>query len=100
MKTIALLTSTHTILLAESYVYTYVFIAIPCVLFFFVLNKQEKYRTMDYVYAVLFAGVFTIPPFVNIQSGVLVGIYVCWIGMLVLISLEEIVKIMKRGRRQ
>ena len=32
-KTIALLTSTHTILLAESYVYTYVFIAIPCVLF-------------------------------------------------------------------
>ncbi|MEZ3463054.1 MAG: hypothetical protein K1W23_13110 [Lachnospiraceae bacterium] len=55
---------------------------------------------MDYVYAVLFAGVFTIPPFVNIQSGVLVGIYVCWIGMLVLISLEEIVKIMKRGRRQ
>lgn len=95
-KSIALLTSTQTIIIAESYVYTYVFIVIPCIYFLNSLHERGRENKINYIYAVLFAFVFTIPPLVNIQSGVLIGIYVSWISILLLISLEKIMNLMVR----
>lgn len=95
-KSIALLTSTQTIIIAESYVYTYVFIVIPCIYFLNSLHGRGREKKINYIYAVLFAFVFTIPPLVNIQSGVLIGIYVSWISILLLISLEKIMNLMVR----
>lgn len=92
-KSIALLTSSQTIIIAESYVYTYVFIVIPAILFLNNMLSKQRYQKMDYVYAVLFACVFTIPPFTNINCGVLIGIYISWILILVLISVEKFGKL-------
>lgn len=92
-KRIAMLTSTQTILLAESYVYTYVFISIPLIMFLNYLNEKQSNKLIDYVDAVLFALVFTCPPLINIQSGVLVGIYFAWLAMLFRLSAEKIVKL-------
>lgn len=92
-KTITLLTSTQTIIIAESYVYTYVFIVIPCMFFLNYVNEKRETKIMNYVYAILFAFVFTIPPLINIQSGVLVGIYVSWIAILLLVSIEKVIKV-------
>ena len=91
-KTIALLTSTQTMIIPESYVYTYVFIAIPLIMFF---NENGK-RRIDNVYAVLFALVFTIPPFLEIQSAVLIGIYISWVLLLFLISIDELIVLRKK----
>lgn len=85
-KSIVLLTATQTIIIPESYVYTYVFIVIPLIMF---INDGNK-RKIDYVYAILFALVFTIPPFLKIQSAVFIGIYVSWIVLLLLVTIEEI----------
>ncbi len=85
-KVLALFTSLQTIIIPESYVYTYVFIAIPL----FCFLKENNSAKMDIVYAVLFALVFTCPPLINIQSAVFIGIYVSWIAMLGLISLEKV----------
>lgn len=90
-KSIVMMTSTHTILLAESYVYTYVYIVIPCICFLNSINGRQDIKKMDYIYAMLFALVFTLPPFINRQSGVIVGLYLCWMAMLVLISAERVI---------
>ncbi len=92
-KTIALLMSTQTILLAESYIYTFVFISIPLCFFLNSLLKKKRYFIKDYIYAVLFALTFTCPPLLNVMSGVMVGLYVSWLAILLLISLEKVFKI-------
>lgn len=89
-KSIALLTSTQTILLAESYVYTFVFISIPLCFFLNMLNKKKVYTWSDYLYAMLFALIFTCPPVADRVSGVTKGLYLAWIAMLLLISLEKV----------
>lgn len=92
-KTIALLTSTQTIIIPESYVYTYVFIVIPCVFFLKETASfpvSEKYRKLDYLYAILFACVFTVPFFPLLHFRVLFAMYACWVSLLLLISVEKI----------
>lgn len=95
-KSIALLTSTQTIIIPESYVYTYVFIAIPCIEFLNSLETKECFEKMDYLYAFLFALVFVAPSIIFIQSGVLIGIYFSWIILLMLISIEKVVILVNR----
>lgn len=91
-KTITLLTATQTIIIPQSYVYTYVFIVIPLILF---MNEGST-RKIDYIYAILFSLVFTIPPFLKIQSAVLIGIYISWIVLLLLVTIEEIRLIVRK----
>ncbi|MCM1121870.1 MAG: glycosyltransferase 87 family protein [Eubacterium sp.] len=57
-KTLTLLTATQTMILPEQYIYTYVFIMIPLVCF---LNEAGRNK-LDYLYAVLFAALFSAPP--------------------------------------
>ncbi|MDE6387681.1 MAG: DUF2029 domain-containing protein [Lachnospiraceae bacterium] len=57
-KTLTLLTATQTMIIPEQYVYTYVFVMIPLICF---LNEAGK-RRIDYLYAFLFAALFTMPP--------------------------------------
>jgi hypothetical protein len=93
-KSVALLISTHTIIIPESYLYTYVFIAIPCVFFINSMNEKEKYSFIDYVYALLFALVFTCPPLGIGEFGsttAVYRIYVTWIVMLLLITMESLI---------
>jgi hypothetical protein len=91
-KSVSLLISTHTIIIPESYLYTYVFIAIPCVLFLNSMNEKNKYNFIDYVYAILFALVFTCPPLGMGTIGnatAVYRIYVIWIILLLVISIES-----------
>lgn len=97
-RSLAMLTSTQTIVIAESYVYTYVFIAIPCIYFLNEVNRKKHASRMDYVYAILFAFVFTLPPLVNIPCGVLIGIYFSWIAILLLISAEKVRRIVFQSK--
>lgn len=64
-KTVTLLMATQTTIIPEQYVYGYVFIAIPLVCF---LNEAGK-RKVDYVYAVLFAALFNMPPVLFFGGG-------------------------------
>lgn len=96
-KSIALLTSTQTILLAESYLYTFVFISIPLLFFLNTLYKKNNYSWRDYVYALLFALVFTCPSIVNRVSGVTKGLYMAWLVMLILISVEKVYCVVKKN---
>lgn len=97
-KCLVMIISYMTIIIPESYVYNYIFIVLPLIIF---LNKKEEYKKMDYVYAILFALVFTCPPLVPISSGVMIGMYFSWIAILFLLSIEKIQQIiifmMKRG---
>lgn len=83
-KTIALLTATQTTIIPEQYVYTYVFIIIPLILFLDEINK----RKIDYVYAVLFACLFTMPPLLGGRGRLMVWI---WTILLIMVSVDELV---------
>lgn len=91
-KSLVILTATNTIILAESYLYTYVFITIPLIAF---LNqKKENYEKMDFVYATLFAFIFTLPPYsLDVEGAIFRGIYMSWIALIALVSLEKLLKI-------
>ncbi len=92
-KTITLLTATQTVIIPEQYVYTYVFIAIPLVLF---LDENVKSQ-WEYIYAVLFAALFTLPPVVS-RGGR--GRQMCfiWVVILILVSIDEIYTLAARRR--
>ena len=92
-KTIAMLSSLCTIILRESYLYTYVYLAIPLLFFLNECAERDytKWKKTEYLYAVLFALVFTIPPIRrNVVGGVLIEMYFCWIAILDMISAEKI----------
>lgn len=92
-KTITLLTATHTIILPEQYAYTYVFIAIPLICF---LNETNKLK-IDYIYAVLFALVFSIPPLGRLGSGR--EIYYVWLTLLLIVSVDELVFLIRKWKK-
>lgn len=92
-KTITILTATHTIILPEHYIYTYVFIAIPLICF---LNETNKLK-IDYIYAVLFALVFSIPPLGG--GGGAHGIYHAWLTLLIIVSVDEIVFLIRKWKK-
>lgn len=54
-RTIALLSLLMAGIPGFSFIYSLIFMAVPCILF---LNGQEGYRKMDYIYATLFAALF------------------------------------------
>lgn len=87
-KTLTLLMATQTMIIPEQYVYTYVFIVIPLISFL----KEAGKRRIDYLYAFLFAALFTMPPVVSIGGR---GRQIFWIWMLILVivSVDEIVGI-------
>lgn len=86
-KCLVMIISIMTIIIPESYIYNYIFIVLPLIIFF---NKKDEFCKIDYVYAALFALIFTCPPLVFISSGVMIGIYFSWIIMLLLVSVEKI----------
>ena len=92
-KTLTLLMATQTMIIPEQYVYTYVFIAIPLICFL----KEACRRRIDYLYAVLFAALFTMPPV--IKEGWR-GRQTFWIWMLILaiVSVDEIVFLIRKRR--
>ncbi len=92
-KTLTLLMATQTMIIPEQYVYTYVFIAIPLICFL----KETCRRRIDYLYAVLFAALFTMPPV--IKEGWR-GRQTFWIWMLILaiVSVDEIVFLIRKRR--
>lgn len=94
-KTITLLMATQTTIIPEQYVYTYVFIAIPLVCF---LNEAGG-KKLDYVYAVLFSALFTMPPapFWGGRGRVMVWI---WTILLIVVSVDEVIFLVKKKRSQ
>lgn len=91
-KTVTLLMATHTLILPEQYVYTYVFIIIPLIYF---LNEAGR-RKFDYAYAVLFAVLFTLPPIFIGGRGRLM--FWTWIALLLIVSADEAVSLIKLKR--
>jgi hypothetical protein len=90
-RSVALLLSTHTIIIPESYMYTYVFIVIPCVMFLNAMNEKDKYSKLEYIYTLLFAFIFTMPPFGSGENADNLGfyrLYVSWLLVLGLILAE------------
>lgn len=83
-KTITLLMATQTVIIPEQYVYTYVFIAIPLVCF---LNEAGG-RKLDYVYAILFAALFTLPPTSLFGGRGRLMVWV-WAILLIVVSVDE-----------
>lgn len=88
-KTITFLMATQTTIIPEQYVYTYVFIIIPLIYF---LN-ESGYRKSDYIYAVLFAALFTMPPILGGRGRLMVWI---WAIMLVMVSVDEVLFLVKK----
>lgn len=96
-KSIALLTAINTIVLPESYLYTYVYICIP--LIFFLNERRKVWKKIDYLYAVCFALIFTCPPYsIYVEGAIFRGIYFAWIFMLLMISCEKIYEICRRHK--
>ena len=95
-KTITLLTATQTILIPEQYVYTYVLIIIPLIFF---LNAGDK-RKIDYVYAALFAALFTMPPIIGGRGRIM---YFIWMLILIMVSVDEftfLIKFLKKDAKK
>ena len=92
-KTVTLLMATHTLILPEQYVYTYVFIMIPLICF---LNEVDE-RKINYLYAVLFAALFTMPPIISGGRGRLM--FWIWIIMLVMVSVDEMIFLINKRHR-
>lgn len=93
-KSIALLTAINTIVLPESYLYTYVYISIP--LLFFLNEKRNEWKKIDYFYAVCFACVFTCPPYsLEVEGAIFRGIYFSWILLIAVIFSEKIFHLTK-----
>ena len=91
-KTITLLMATQTTIIPEQYVYTYVYIIIPLIHF---LNESD-HRKSDYIYAVLFACLFTMPPIWGGRGRLMVWI---WAIILVMISADEALFLIKKGHK-
>lgn len=66
-KSIALLSSSLVVVVNLCYPYTLVYFTIPLILFIADLNKKKQYSLGDYIYAVLFAMIFTTYPFLKIN---------------------------------
>ncbi len=95
-KTITLLMSTQTIMIPEAYMYTYVYIVIACIMF---LNKiQIGHSKIDYIYAILFAIVFSAVPITSRTVALQFEMYVSWVLILLIISISEIYSFITRKR--
>lgn len=118
-KVLAILMSTQTILIPASFVYNFVYLAIPIVYFLNSMNKvdcdenadseaersirnlglipvggiKEKCYGMNYIYAILFAIAMTCPPIKPVPS----CLFVAWVILLLIISLEYLTKILKKS---
>lgn len=90
-KTLTLLAATQTTIIPEQYAYTYVFAIIPLVCF---LNESGK-RRIDYLYAVLFAAMFTMPPFFGGRGRLIFWI---WMLILVIVSVDEIAFLIRKRK--
>lgn len=88
-KTITLLMATQTMIIPEQYIYTYVFIMVPLVCF---LNEAGRGK-IDYLYAVLFAAMFTAPPILVGGRGRM--IFWIWMLLLAVVSLDEMISLIK-----
>ena len=88
-KTITLLMATQTMIIPEQYIYTYVFVMIPLICF---LNEAGKSK-IDWLYAALFATMFTAPPILGGGRGRL--IFAIWMFLLAIVSVDEIIAIIK-----
>lgn len=84
-KTITVLMATQTAIIPEQYVYGYVFIAIPLVCF---LNEAGE-RKIDYVYSVLFAALFTMPPLPLFGGRGRLMVWI-WAILLIVVSVDEL----------
>lgn len=92
-RTLTLLMATQTMIIPEQYIYTYVFIMIPLVCF---LNEAGKNK-IDYLYAFLFAVMFTAPPVIE-GGGRGRLIFWLWMILLVVVSADEIVFLIKKKK--
>ena len=88
-KTITLLMATQTTIIPEQYVYTYVFIIIPLICF---LNEAGK-RKIDYVYALLYAVMFTMPPIIGGRGRMIVW---TWMFLLIMVSVDELIFLIRK----
>lgn len=92
-RTLTLLVSTQTMIIPEQYVYTYVFIVIPLICFL----KEAGKRRIDYLYAFLFAALFTMPPIVD-GGGRGRQTFWIWLLIYVIVSLDEMVVLVKKRK--
>lgn len=100
-KVLAILMSTQTILIPASFVYNFVYLAIPIVYFLNSVNEEitqndrEIHNGLNYVYAVLFAIAMTCPPIKPVPS----CLFVAWVVLLLTLSIENIFKVTRRKNR-
>lgn len=90
-KTIALLVATQTTIVPEQYVYTYVFIMIPLICFI----NEAGHRKVDFIYAFLFAALFSMPPVLGGRGRLMVFI---WAVLLIMLFADELTIFIKQAR--
>lgn len=90
-KTIALLVATQTTIVPEQYVYTYVFIMIPLICFI----NEAGHREVDFIYAFLFAALFSMPPVLGGRGRLMVFI---WAVLLIMLFADELIFFIKQAR--